>query len=239
MRDALMYIARGAEADGRGIQRDADMLEAAMAGAGTKDERLTWRIVRGHWNRPRFEAVKQAYQKTYGKSLKKRVEGETTGKFEVSSGQCHGGVTTTGAHRANTSGSIAFARRPHSVGSSFSLWALLLLVKKLRGNFGRYLAKNALRDALARRCCTLIPPVRYARFIISKYNVIITARLESMAAAVEILVMAEVNEVAKVEVRRLAKVVVMEMSRPPHPPHSHCPRSLQPIHQARSSSSPP
>jgi len=108
MRDALMYIARGAEADGQGIQRDADMLEAAMAGAGTKDERLTWRIVRGHWNRPRFEAVKQAYQRTYGKSLKKRVEGETTGKFEVSEGVGAvfvGGVTTR-AHRTIFSGFV-------------------------------------------------------------------------------------------------------------------------------------
>ena len=120
MRDALMYIARGAEADGQGIQLDADMLEAAMAGAGTKDERLTWRIVRGHWNRPRFEAVKQAYQRTYGKSLKKRVEGETTGKFEVSEGV--GGGLSLGSDDEGSSydlfrvSIIAFARRPHSVG---------------------------------------------------------------------------------------------------------------------------
>jgi annexin A7/11 len=84
MKDALIYIARYSENDGQGIQRDAELLEAAMSGMGTKDERLIWRIVRLHWNRPRFEAVKQAYQGLYGKSLRKRVEGETTGKYEVS-----------------------------------------------------------------------------------------------------------------------------------------------------------
>ena len=84
MKDALIYVARYAEADGQGVQRDAELLEAAMSGMGTKDERLIWRIVRAHWNRARFEAVKQAYQGMYGKSLKKRVEGETTGKYEVS-----------------------------------------------------------------------------------------------------------------------------------------------------------
>jgi annexin A7/11 len=40
MRDALLHIARKFEADGDGVQRDADLLEAAMAGMGTKDERL-------------------------------------------------------------------------------------------------------------------------------------------------------------------------------------------------------
>jgi annexin A7/11 len=40
MQDALLHIARRFEADGDGILRDAEMLEAAMAGMGTKDERL-------------------------------------------------------------------------------------------------------------------------------------------------------------------------------------------------------
>ena len=40
MRDALLHIARKFEGDGDGVQRDADLLEAAMAGMGTKDERL-------------------------------------------------------------------------------------------------------------------------------------------------------------------------------------------------------
>ena len=40
MKDALLHIARKYEGDGDGVQRDADLLEAAMAGMGTKDERL-------------------------------------------------------------------------------------------------------------------------------------------------------------------------------------------------------
>lgn len=40
MRDALYHIARKFEADGDGVLRDAELLEAAMAGMGTKDERL-------------------------------------------------------------------------------------------------------------------------------------------------------------------------------------------------------
>ena len=40
MRDSLLYIVRGVEMDGHGVVRDAEMIEAAMAGMGTKDERL-------------------------------------------------------------------------------------------------------------------------------------------------------------------------------------------------------
>ncbi|WWC65670.1 uncharacterized protein I303_108291 [Kwoniella dejecticola CBS 10117] len=82
MRDGLYYIAKGAEGDGQGVVRDAEMLYAAMAGMGTKDERMIYRIVRSHWNRPRFNAIKNQYQALYGKSLKRAVEGETTGKYE-------------------------------------------------------------------------------------------------------------------------------------------------------------
>ncbi|ORX37898.1 hypothetical protein BD324DRAFT_623703 [Kockovaella imperatae] len=82
MRDALHYIARGAEMDGQGVSRDAELLEASMAGAGTKDERMIYRIVRNHWNRPRFNAIKNQYQTTHHRSLRHRVEGETTGKYE-------------------------------------------------------------------------------------------------------------------------------------------------------------
>lgn len=40
MKDALLYIAEAAERDGQGVDRDAIMIERAMAGMGTKDERL-------------------------------------------------------------------------------------------------------------------------------------------------------------------------------------------------------
>ncbi|WWC93016.1 uncharacterized protein L201_007980 [Kwoniella dendrophila CBS 6074] len=82
MRDGLVYIAKGAENDGQGVVRDAEMLHAAMAGLGTKDERMIYRIVRSHWNRPRFNAIKNQYQAAYRETLKRAVEGETTGKYE-------------------------------------------------------------------------------------------------------------------------------------------------------------
>jgi hypothetical protein len=40
MRDGLMYLVQGAEAEGQGINRDAQFIEAAMSGMGTKDERM-------------------------------------------------------------------------------------------------------------------------------------------------------------------------------------------------------
>ncbi|CDZ98721.1 Annexin [Phaffia rhodozyma] len=79
MKDGLLFITRGAEQDGDGVARDAEMLEEAMRGMGTKDERLIYRIVRLHWNRQRFENVKRAYEAKYGKSLRNRVQGETSG----------------------------------------------------------------------------------------------------------------------------------------------------------------
>ncbi|ODO06933.1 hypothetical protein I350_04294 [Cryptococcus amylolentus CBS 6273] len=82
MQDALYYIARGAEMDGDGIVRDVELLQAAMAGMGTKDERLCYRLARAHWNRPRFNSIKNQYQGSYNKSLRRAVEGETTGKYE-------------------------------------------------------------------------------------------------------------------------------------------------------------
>ncbi|WRT69495.1 uncharacterized protein IL334_006481 [Kwoniella shivajii] len=82
MKDGLYYIAKGVEGDGQGVIRDAELLHAAMAGAGTKDERMIYRIVRNHWNRPRFNAIKTQYQSLYRQTLKRAVEGETTGKYE-------------------------------------------------------------------------------------------------------------------------------------------------------------
>jgi annexin A7/11 len=84
MRDSLFFLVRYYEGSGRGIERDADMLQDAMAGMGTKDERLIWRVVRGHWNRQRWQEVKMVYQTKYNKSLDKAVKGETSGKYEVS-----------------------------------------------------------------------------------------------------------------------------------------------------------
>jgi annexin A7/11 len=43
IKDALVYIAEGAEGDGFGIDRDADMIMRSMKGFGTKDEQLVYR----------------------------------------------------------------------------------------------------------------------------------------------------------------------------------------------------
>jgi annexin A7/11 len=82
MRDGLLHIARFAEADGNGVHRDALLLEAAMAGMGTKDERLCYRLCRMHWDRQRFAMVKNQYRQMYHRDLVQRVKGETSGKYE-------------------------------------------------------------------------------------------------------------------------------------------------------------
>jgi annexin A7/11 len=82
MRTALLHIVRGVENDGQGVYRDVLLIEDAMAGMGTKDERLCYRLLRAHWNRPRFGSIKNQYQHLYRNSLRKRVEGETSGKYE-------------------------------------------------------------------------------------------------------------------------------------------------------------
>ncbi|KAB2569439.1 Annexin A7 [Lasiodiplodia theobromae] len=61
---------------------EAELLEDAMAGAGTHDRHLIDRVVRVHWDRGFKEAVKQAYRAKYGKDLRKRIEGETRGDYE-------------------------------------------------------------------------------------------------------------------------------------------------------------
>lgn len=90
MRDGLYYLARGAETS-QAIERDVEFLYDAMAGMGTKDERLVYRVVRGHWCKPRWEDVKRVYKAKYGKSLSSAVKGETSGKYEVSCRSCVGG----------------------------------------------------------------------------------------------------------------------------------------------------
>ncbi|KAE8260715.1 hypothetical protein A4X13_0g186 [Tilletia indica] len=83
MEDALLQIVLAAEGDGRGIERDAKLLEAAMAGMGTKDELLITRVVRASWNRARFEEVKRCYAaKHHKKGLTNRVEGEISGDYK-------------------------------------------------------------------------------------------------------------------------------------------------------------
>lgn len=87
MRFTLLYIVNGAKprpkhgitSQNASLWRDAKLLEASMKGFGTKDKELGWRVVRNHWDRQRFNAVKDMYQRKYRKTLEKRVEGETSG----------------------------------------------------------------------------------------------------------------------------------------------------------------
>lgn len=79
MEDALLFQLR------RGFDRymhQAMLLEDAMAGAGTKDYLLVSRVVRSHWDRANMANVKGAYEKRYGKSLARRIKGETSGDYE-------------------------------------------------------------------------------------------------------------------------------------------------------------
>lgn len=79
----LLYILHGVKAkrDGQGVWRDAKMLEATMAGMGTRDKQLIYRVMRAQWNPQRFEAIKAAYLKRYGKTLERRIKGETSGQY--------------------------------------------------------------------------------------------------------------------------------------------------------------
>ncbi|EAU92494.2 annexin A4 [Coprinopsis cinerea okayama7 len=80
---ALLYILHGVKSkrDGQGIWRDAKLLEKTMAGLGTRDSTLIYRTMRGHWDKKRFEGVKQAYRNRYGKTLEARIKGETSGSY--------------------------------------------------------------------------------------------------------------------------------------------------------------
>jgi annexin A7/11 len=63
-------------------EAEATRLEDAMAGMGTKDELLVQRVVRCHWDLAFMGQVRDAYKRKYGKSLVKRIEGETRGDYE-------------------------------------------------------------------------------------------------------------------------------------------------------------
>ncbi|TFK21260.1 Annexin [Coprinopsis marcescibilis] len=83
MENALLYILNGVKPkrDGQGIWRDAKLLEKTMAGLGTRDSTLVYRVMRGHWDRARFSKVKAAYKSRYGKELEGRIRGETSGPY--------------------------------------------------------------------------------------------------------------------------------------------------------------
>lgn len=79
MEDALLLLL--ARAENRAAS-DADQLEDAMAGIGTKDTLLIQRVVRAHWNRQHMQQVRVEYQKRHRKDLIARIRGETSGTYE-------------------------------------------------------------------------------------------------------------------------------------------------------------
>lgn len=79
MEQALVYIVRGCEDPAK---HDAELLEEAMAGAGTKDVALVRRIVAMHWDRNRVQQCKAAYRHFYKRELASRIKGETSGDYE-------------------------------------------------------------------------------------------------------------------------------------------------------------
>jgi annexin A7/11 len=79
MEEALLFQLR------RGLDKymhQAQLLEDAMAGMGTKDELLIGRVIRAHWDRTNMANVRGAYEKRYHKSLASRIKGETSGDYE-------------------------------------------------------------------------------------------------------------------------------------------------------------
>jgi annexin A7/11 len=79
METALLYQLRAGKDR---IMRDAELLEDAMAGTGTKDHLLINRIVRYHWDRNHMHQVKAAYRQRFGRDLGHRIRGETSGGYE-------------------------------------------------------------------------------------------------------------------------------------------------------------
>lgn len=79
MEDALLYQLR------HGLDKymhQAQLLEDAMSGVGTKDHLLVSRVVRSHWVRQNMDNVKGAFQQRYHRSLASRIKGETSGNYE-------------------------------------------------------------------------------------------------------------------------------------------------------------
>ena len=81
MSEAILYMIKGIKPKKGGdgsIWRDTKLLEATMKGWGTRDGDLMYRLTRASWNSPRFHAIKEAYEKKYGRSLAKRIKSDTS-----------------------------------------------------------------------------------------------------------------------------------------------------------------
>ncbi|KUI69071.1 Annexin A11 [Cytospora mali] len=79
MEEALIFqLKRAMDKDAH----QAELLEAAMAGAGTKDHLLVSRVIRSHWDKNNMRNVSHKYKQIYGKNLAQRVRGETRGDYQ-------------------------------------------------------------------------------------------------------------------------------------------------------------
>lgn len=78
MEEALLYQLRHAMDR---YMHQADLLEEAMKGAGTKDHLLISRVVRCHWDQANLGNVKAAYERKYRQPLARRIKGETSGDY--------------------------------------------------------------------------------------------------------------------------------------------------------------
>jgi annexin A7/11 len=79
MEDALLYMLSAGEDPAK---HDADLLERAMKGMGTKDAMLIRRVVAVHWDRERLGQCQRAYRHFYGRELVQRVRDETSGDYQ-------------------------------------------------------------------------------------------------------------------------------------------------------------
>ncbi|KAI5481521.1 Annexin family protein [Pseudohyphozyma bogoriensis] len=69
------------DSDGPEVWRDAKLLYKTMEGVGTRNEALSWMLIRAHWDRPRFKRVQKCFQQKYKKSLLSMISDDTSGTF--------------------------------------------------------------------------------------------------------------------------------------------------------------
>ncbi|KIJ49219.1 hypothetical protein M422DRAFT_45133 [Sphaerobolus stellatus SS14] len=81
VKDALLHIARYYEDNDDGVARDAELIEDSMKGLGTDEFRLTYRILRAHWDKERFSQIKAKYERVQGQTLNTRIRGETSRSY--------------------------------------------------------------------------------------------------------------------------------------------------------------
>jgi len=88
VRKGLLYIIHGVKSkrnrqEPYGAWRDAKLVEKAMAGMGTNDEALVYRVVRASWNPTRMKGIRDAFLQRYGKTMERRVQKETSGSYKT------------------------------------------------------------------------------------------------------------------------------------------------------------